>query len=153
MNRRFDSVRPLWSFAALFRAALAVVVLWIGFLPTDVLRAERVDYSADELLTTTRVNLASLGTKPVAMAEVFALVETQTKLKFFYVANRIPIDGQMVFESASSISLAELFSNITLLANVVFQRHDLKVIVRAPLPNSGSAPQPPGQTSPVSGAH
>ncbi|EIP98956.1 hypothetical protein OpiT1DRAFT_03456 [Opitutaceae bacterium TAV1] len=155
MSRQSNPGRPNAGGRIPFRAALVPVALWLFFLPGfpggGKLQAESVNYAADEILARTHVDISSLRGRPVTLEELFALTETQTRFRFVYVANRIPVDGQLAFESGGVMTLARLFSNISSLANVVFQRRNQKIIVRGPLPDPGPAGHQPPQAVQVSG--
>ena len=112
---------------------VTLAVLGFVFFLSSGIQAETVDYSTDKVLLETEVNTASLHGKPVKLADVFALVESQTKLKFFYVADRIPVEGTLTLEDSGTMSLAQLFSTLSSMANVVFHRQNQTIIVRRPI--------------------
>jgi len=117
---------------------MVLISFILGFLTVlnGPAKAETVDYSADKVFMDAKINTASLRGKFVKLSDVFALVESQTNLNFFYVADRIPLRGEMNFEGAGVMSLADLLSMVSSLANVVFQRRDQTIIVRRAMPKS-----------------
>jgi hypothetical protein len=135
---------PFHSIGFLRRMGLTAFIFGLLTVLSGAAKAETVDYLADKVLADAKINTASLHGKSVKLSDVFPLVESQTDFRFFYVADRIPLKGEMTFEGATVMSLAALFSRISLIANVVFERYDQTIIVRRAVPKSTSSayPQP-----------
>jgi hypothetical protein len=131
MRNRFH---PAHFTACLRRGVTAA----LGFLVLSSagLRAESVDYSTDRVLVETRVDTTPLDGKSVTLAEVFALVESQTNLRFLYVPERVPADGRFTLGTTGVMSLTKLLSTLSFMAKVVFERDNRLVIVRSPIPDA-----------------
>ncbi|GEM_PF-5521394 len=120
------------------RQGIGLAIAWGCLTSCENAGAEPVDYFADKTLVDTWINTSSINSKGLSMEAILNIVEGQTQYRFVYVSTRIPIDGKMVIEPGSTESLAQLFSNISSLSNVIFQRHGLKIIVRTPLASAGA---------------
>ncbi|AHF90317.1 hypothetical protein OPIT5_08975 [Opitutaceae bacterium TAV5] len=111
--------------------SLSALLLLTGFVcGCATLCAEEIDYTNDTVLARTVVSIEVFRDRQAALGEIFPLVEKQTGLQFVYVASQLPLDTTMSFESGDKITLARLFTIISALTDVVFFRHETKIVVR-----------------------
>jgi len=142
-NRILRQLRSFFS----RRWAAHGCLLWVACLGT--LHAETFDYFADHTLASTTVDITAISTHPARLADIFALVESQTNFAFIYLPKQIPLNDRIAIESGKSITLARLFYSISNLTGVVFTRHDLRVTVRRSRKDDRIATQSPQQNLPV----
>ncbi|EIP99264.1 hypothetical protein OpiT1DRAFT_03789 [Opitutaceae bacterium TAV1] len=90
----------------------------------------RISYTDDAVFVRTTVDIAPISAGPVTLRDIFTLVEQQTSFEFVYLPSQLPLDTRVAVEAGSKLSLSDLFSSLTLLTDVVFQRRDRKIIVR-----------------------
>lgn len=94
------------------------------------LKSIQDSYAKDAALVQTTVDITSINAGLIPLREVFFLIEKQTSFKFVYLSSQLPLDTRVALEAGLKISLSDLFFSLTLLTDVVFQRHDQKIIVR-----------------------
>jgi hypothetical protein len=109
---------------------IGLFLLLAGFRDGTLL-ANTADYTKDEVLNRTMVNITSIKTRAVTLPEIFSLVETQTSLRFVYAVNQISRKPPMLLKTSDTVSLARLLSDISLMVDVVFRRANQQIIVRA----------------------
>jgi hypothetical protein len=137
MIKYFNSFGVAHRLPGMMFQGIGLCVAWTFLTLCGTAGAEPVDYFADRALATTWINTSSINGQGLSLEAILNLVESQTHYRFVYVSTRIPIDGKMVIEPGSTESLAQLFSNLSSLANVIFQRHGSKIVVRAPQASPG----------------
>lgn len=128
-NGVLSSVR-LFPFSRARFARLTRGFLLIASLGLSGLRADVIDYFADATLARTTIDIDVLKKQPATLPQIFALVEQQTRLKFTYLDNQLPTDRPVALEARGAVTLARLFTDLSTMLEVVFQRRGQRVVVR-----------------------
>jgi len=120
------------------RHLLRILALLTGFFG-GTLRAKVTDYAADPLLSVTTVNLGKLNLRPISLAEIFTVIETETSLKLAYATGTFSLGEEIVLATDGVISLAQLFGMVSAQKDLEFVRDGGQVAVRGT--TNSSAPR------------
>ena len=111
------------------RHVLRLLALLAGFFG-GTLRAKVTDYSTDPTLSVTTVNVGKQNLRPVSLAEIFTVIETETSLKLTYPPGTFSLGEQIVLENDGVISLAQLFGMVSAQKDLEFVRDGVEIAVR-----------------------
>lgn len=106
----------------------------------SVLRGASIDYATYPGLAGAKVNIGRIQARYVSVAEVLALVENQTGLKFVYDADRLPMAAEVRIESQGVVTAARLLAEVSAQVAIVFRERSGLVAVWAMGPDDVVAP-------------
>jgi hypothetical protein len=121
------------------RGVLRLLALLAGFFG-GTLRAKVTDYSTDPTLSVTTVNVGKQNLRPVSLAEIFTVIETETSLKLTYPPGTFSLGEQIVLENDGVISLAQLFGMVSAQKDLEFVRDGVEIACDAYPYTAGSNP-------------
>jgi len=111
------------------RHVLRLLALLTGFFG-GTLRAKIVDYTDDPTLSVTTVNVGKLNLRPVSLAEIFTIIETETAMKLAYPGSAPALGMEVILENDGVISLAKLFGMVSAQKDLEFERSGTEIAVR-----------------------
>ena len=120
------------------RHVLRVLALLTGFLG-GVVRAKGADYTTDPMFSVTTVNVGKLNLRPVSLAEIFTVVESETTYKLGYPPGAFSLGEEVVLETDGVISLAKLFGMVSAQKDLEFERKGNEIAVRAAARSSAAS--------------
>lgn len=107
-------------------------------------RAVAADLPGEQEWSRITIDVSSLAGRRATLAEVFALVEEQTRENIGYAVGQLPLGAEVTMGPAGSISLARLFEALSFQQGVRFELRDGRI---AALPGS-----PAGTVAALDGA-
>jgi len=123
------------------RTLLRLLALLTGFLGGAV-RAKGADYATDPTLSVTTVDVGKHNLRPVSLAEIFTIVETEASMKINYPPGTFSLGEEVVLETDGVFSLAKLFGMVSAQKDLEFERTGTEIAVRAVKSGAGNRGQP-----------
>jgi len=121
------------------RHVLRLLALLTGFCG-GVVRAKAVDYSDDTTLSVTTVNVGKRSLRPISLAEIFTIVETETSMKLVYPGGIPAFGAKVILENDGVITLAQLFGMVSAQKAIEFERTGSEIAVRNATRSEAAAP-------------
>ena len=114
---------------SLVRITMLCAGTWAG-----TICAVAADLPSAEKWSRTSIDVSSIAGRRVTLAEVFALVEDQTRENIGYAVGQLPLGSEVTMGPAGTTSLAKLFEAISFQQGVRFELRDGRIAALAGAP-------------------